>query len=227
MHQFPASPLDMVWLRNGFSCEQAHGRTTVKYQRVRELLEALLRAIVLKPARLNGKEIAYVRRSLDFSQERLAALLGVSEQTVSLWERGSHSIQDGLDTLLRKLCIESQPRAFLSKELAGVDALSRLTRSRGSFMYEGLLSGRSWSFFHQLTRQYSTAPSSETAEVVQMNTAGDAQIRLAHSSSNRSAAVSLFGLQEHESGTFIASKHHSTLVLPSLRSKMWMTHGHS
>jgi transcriptional regulator with XRE-family HTH domain len=38
---------------------------------------------------------------MDVSQRQLAAVLGVDEQTVSLWERGSHQIPQAAEIVLR------------------------------------------------------------------------------------------------------------------------------
>ncbi|MBM3451491.1 MAG: helix-turn-helix domain-containing protein, partial [Armatimonadetes bacterium] len=47
------------------------------------------------PVRLTGAELRFLRRELNLSQRRLAELLGVEEQTVSLWElRGMVTAQE-------------------------------------------------------------------------------------------------------------------------------------
>lgn len=147
LHQFNAAPLPRVWLRNGYESETVAGRTLIRYLRLNELLSALLQAVILKPALLSGKEIAYLRRKLDLAQDALADVLGCTEQTLSLWERGQHPITRSADTVLRKLSVESNRRNLgrsPSRSAYNVAALARLGRNRAEFMYECSLAGRSW-----------------------------------------------------------------------------------
>jgi len=146
----------MVWLLNGFVLTVDGERELVKYERVGGLIAALHACLLLKPALLSAPEITYLRRALDMSQADLAQVLGTSDQTLSLWERGSHPMARASDALLRKLCVER--KAFAAKIPAGltrVQALSRLALGTGQFMYEGKLVDDQWSFearpLHQAT----------------------------------------------------------------------------
>lgn len=153
MHQFNASPLPMVWLLNGFAMSERAGRSLVRYERLHDLLGALHKAVVLKPALLNSAEIVYLRRSLDLLQSELAAIVGCTEQTLSLWERGAHPIPRSSDTLLRKHCIEEAAAIFgRSAPAHRVSNLSRLAELSADYLYEGSFSGREWSFAHRPTR---------------------------------------------------------------------------
>jgi DNA-binding transcriptional regulator YiaG len=147
----------MVWLLNGFALTVDGERELVRYERLGGLIAALHACLLLKPALLSAPEITYLRRALDMSQADLAQVLGTTDQTLSLWERGSHPMARASDTLLRKLCVES--KAFAAKIPARqtrVQALSRLALGAGQFMYEGKLADDQWSFeaqpLHQPTR---------------------------------------------------------------------------
>ena len=54
---------------------------------------------------MTGKEVCYLRKELGMSQRLLAELLGTTEQTVSLWERGAN-VPDGEARLLKALYLE-------------------------------------------------------------------------------------------------------------------------
>lgn len=167
MHQFNADPLPMVWLQNGFAATIDGGRTLVRYERLSSLLAALHRAVVLKPALLGSAEIAYLRRALDLPQSELADILGTSEQTLSLWERGSHAIPRSADTLLRKHCIEAARSVFgRTARQYTVLRLARLARSVGTFIYVGGLSGNDWLFEHQPALTHTSAQSSSVVTAI-------------------------------------------------------------
>jgi DNA-binding transcriptional regulator YiaG len=76
-----------VWLRNGYKrLRTSHGMGTA-IDDIAGLHRAIGHWIVKRRARLTGAELRFLRQELDLSQRRLAELLGVEEQTVSLWER--------------------------------------------------------------------------------------------------------------------------------------------
>ena len=76
-----------IWLKNGYR----HRKTPYGPGTAIEDLPGLHRAIglwiVRSRPRLTGAELRFLRKELDISQKRLAEILGVEEQTVSLWER--------------------------------------------------------------------------------------------------------------------------------------------
>lgn len=73
-------------------------------------LPGLHRAIVDRlsrlPGRLSRMEFRFLRREAQLSQSKAAELLGVTSQTVSLWERGESSISALADTAIRALARE-------------------------------------------------------------------------------------------------------------------------
>ena len=164
MHQFNADPLQMVWLANGFRVSERDGRPLVRYEQVTDLVRALQKAVLLKPALLGPSEIAFLRRALDQRQADFAAVLGCSEQTLSLWERGAHLIPRSVDTLLRRHFVEE------SKWIAGKSArqftvahLAQYSKGSAHFLYEGCYSGEQWSFTRRLVP---TLHASEQTRVV-------------------------------------------------------------
>ena len=166
MHQFNADPLPMVWLLNGFFKSEQAGRSLVRYDHLFGLVSALHEAVVLKPALLTGPEITYLRRALDVRQADVANVLGCSEQTLSLWERGSHPITRAADTLVRKYFVEkSRSIGPKVRRSCSIEKLSSLSRATASLMYEGSFSAGRWGF------GYGVVPAFQTSEQIVVQTA--------------------------------------------------------
>lgn len=62
---------------------------------------ALARA--MEPAKLSGKDIRFLRRTLGWPAKQLARVLGVRDETVSRWETGREAIAVPSEKLLRVL----------------------------------------------------------------------------------------------------------------------------
>jgi len=99
--------LDNVFLLSGFRI-----RTTAAYGKVFSIdnIDGLHAAIggylVHERKSLDGKEIRFLRHEMDLSQARLAALLGVDEQTVARWEKGQANTSGPADKMIRLLYSE-------------------------------------------------------------------------------------------------------------------------
>lgn len=98
--------LDDVYLANGFVLEDSSYGQSVAIEDVDLLHEAIGRTLCEK-RELNAKEVRFLRHELGLSQKRLGELLGVEEQTVSLWERAAHPIQSSAAMVLKFLFLES------------------------------------------------------------------------------------------------------------------------
>lgn len=133
--RLPSSPLREVYLANGFERQNGAYGATIKIQNPLGLAHALLTAVVLKEGRLTGEEITYLREKLDLLQSALATLLGVENQTVSLWERGSHRIPRSCDTVLRGLVTEKIFAKRKSKLQFPLALLAMLSKREGSARY--------------------------------------------------------------------------------------------
>ncbi|MSP81182.1 MAG: helix-turn-helix domain-containing protein [Rhodospirillales bacterium] len=106
MYHYTDCGLRNVWLANGFRRQKTPYGPGVAI----EGLPALHRAIGLwlagKPRPLTGSEVRFLRKELDLSQKALAAIVGQSEQTVSLWERRGR-IPQTADRFVRALYRET------------------------------------------------------------------------------------------------------------------------
>ncbi|MFZ2649708.1 MAG: hypothetical protein WA210_06335 [Burkholderiaceae bacterium] len=63
-----------------------HGKA-VSFHDLEGLTHALCATLTRKPGRLTGAEFRYLRQHLRLSQASLGKLLGVTEQSVALWEK--------------------------------------------------------------------------------------------------------------------------------------------
>ena len=147
---YPAASLVNVWLQSGFEISSGAWGKTVRYADLAGLGAAILCAVVLKSARLTGPEIAYLRRKLDLSQAECARVMGVEEQTLSLWERGKHLIPVPTDALLRRICIEELRTAFPRKtRFPRISALVQLATSTRQGEYVATFEDGRWAVFYQ------------------------------------------------------------------------------
>jgi len=101
MYHYTESGLDNVWLVNGYNVEVIDGEEYVSFEDADQLHQVIGRSLAEKPSFI-GAEVRFLRKELGMSQRVLADFLGVSEQTVSLWERGSN-VPDAEARLLKAL----------------------------------------------------------------------------------------------------------------------------
>ncbi len=121
--------LDNVDLANGFTRHDTPYGPGIAIDDVDGLHRAIARRLAHARRPLAGKEVRFLRKELDLSQEGLAALLGCTGQTVARWEKDETTIPGPADRLLRLLYLEREdagPRIhelleFLSEEGAPRD----------------------------------------------------------------------------------------------------------
>ena len=109
MHQYLGSGLDNIHLRNGYEVRQtASGAEVVAIDDIKGLHRVIAQSICDLARPLAAKEFKFLRKELDMSQRQVAAMVGVEEQTVSLWERGNTAINPAAEMLVRVLMREHQ-----------------------------------------------------------------------------------------------------------------------
>jgi len=101
MYHYLESGLRNVYLRNGYKLSKSPYGDTVAIQDLPGLHKALAMKLVMKPAKLSGTEIRFLRKEMELSQASLCAMLGVNVQTLAAWEKGGTKITAPSDKLLR------------------------------------------------------------------------------------------------------------------------------
>ena len=105
-YHYTESGLDNVWLASGFRIvAREDGGESLIIEDIEGLHVAIGRGIVEKK-KLTGPEIRFLRTPLLMSQNALARLLGVTEQTVARWEKHQVAIPTSSDATLRQLYLE-------------------------------------------------------------------------------------------------------------------------
>src|SRR5437016_3970105 len=79
--------LDNIYLVNGFEITKNKRDKEIFIHDIHGLHKTIGMMLVHKQGLLSGNEIKFVRTTLDFSQTRLAKLLGCTYQTILLWEK--------------------------------------------------------------------------------------------------------------------------------------------
>ena len=189
---YPAAPLANVWLQSGFQIADGAWGKTVRYTDLVGLGAAILCAVVLKLGRLSGSEIAYLRRKLDLSQAECARVMGVEEQTLSLWERGRYPIPISTDALIRRICIEKLRTAFPRKtRFPKTSALVQLANSMSQGEYVAKYENGNWivSYMATQTEQLTAKPVTSTNFVTWQRMAADFRQPATYGDANASAQV--------------------------------------
>lgn len=105
MYHYTESGLRNVWLANGYKNRIVDGHDAVAIHDVDQLHRVIGKSLASKP-HLTGTELRFLRKETGLSQAKLAELLGSTEQTVSLWERGRR-MPKAYDRLIRAIYLES------------------------------------------------------------------------------------------------------------------------
>jgi putative transcriptional regulator len=106
MYRYTESGLDNVYLVNGYEFVESPAGRSVIIQDLDGLHHAIGRYLIHERKVLSGAEIRFLRHELDMSQNTLAQMLDVTEQTVRRWEQEKLSIPRAADALLRSLFVE-------------------------------------------------------------------------------------------------------------------------
>jgi len=101
-HRFPESGLDNVMLVNVeiSKCNNC-GEKVVSIPNPKQLLEIIGEQVVLKPNRLSGQEIRFLRKNIYLKTKEFAQILGVHRGTVSRWENEHKKPTASEDRLIR------------------------------------------------------------------------------------------------------------------------------
>lgn len=130
MIKFDDGGLRNVWLANGYeTCKTPYGEATAIHD-LDGLIHSICAALVRKGGHLTGAEFRYLRQHLRLSQASLGKLLGVSEQSVALWEKRSR-IPVLADKHLRLLWTEQhEGNETIARVMQRVNDVERLIHQR-------------------------------------------------------------------------------------------------
>ena len=103
-YHYTESGLTNVWLANGFTIRETKCGEGVSIHDVDGLHRAIAQALANKP-RLTGAQVRFLRKEMGMSQRGLGELLGVTDQSVALWERKGR-LPKTADRLLRLIYVE-------------------------------------------------------------------------------------------------------------------------
>lgn len=124
MYKYTSCGLDNIQLKNGFDLYESEEGTGVAIHDIDGLHRLIAKDIVAQQAPLSGKQFRFLRIEMDFSQKAVGGLMGKSDQTIALWEKGDDSIPVLADKAMRDLYMESigeSPIAGLLEELKDLD----------------------------------------------------------------------------------------------------------
>lgn len=106
-YHYKACGLDNVYLLNGFTRHKDEGYgASVSFEDIEGLHRAIGAALVNQKRELKGKELRFLRKEMELTQETLAGLMGVSVQTVANWEKSKTANKALADRLLRLMYVE-------------------------------------------------------------------------------------------------------------------------
>lgn len=126
MYHYTESGLQNIWLVNGFTRVKTKHGVGVSVHDV-EGLHRMIGKALAKKRKLTGSELRFLRKEMGMSQGALAALVGTSEQNVSLWERRG-GIPKTADRLVRLIYLEHMGNSAKVRDL--IDRLNLQDREQ-------------------------------------------------------------------------------------------------
>ena len=99
--------LDNIYLKNGFEVSEDDGDKFLTVTDLDGLHRAIGLHIVLGRKAPSGKELRFLRNEMDMSQNELATMLGLSDQSVARWEKEQCDINGAAVFALRVIYLLS------------------------------------------------------------------------------------------------------------------------
>jgi putative zinc finger/helix-turn-helix YgiT family protein len=135
-HHYKESGLPYVFLEGVKKYYCSCGEWEVEIPRPGKIEEKLSQTIVEKSPCLNGAEIRFLRKHLEFSVKDFAYLLGVHRVTVSRWENNQVKIDKCYDSIIRALIAsKGLPSILLALKIAKKKSRSHRYTIRPSKLY--------------------------------------------------------------------------------------------
>lgn len=122
MYHYTECGLPYVWLTDGYSLEETPYGEALSIADVDGLHHTIANWLVEHLPTLCGREVKFLRLEMELTQATLADRLGMTEQTISLWERQpDKQIPPAADRLLRLLT-----EAWLDNNQSLAQAIKRI-----------------------------------------------------------------------------------------------------
>lgn len=132
--------LDDVYLMSGYEEMQVDDDLAVAVKHVPELHKAIGRALVTAKKVLSGKELRFLRKEMDLTQDEVARLVGVTGQSVARWEKDQIQIPEAVDYLLRFVYLQHIQEAI--NVVALIESLRNMdSRRDDSFCFKASKDG--------------------------------------------------------------------------------------
>jgi len=87
MYQYTGCGLENVFLKNGYTIKDTPYGKAISIDDIEGLHRAIALDILRQKTPMDGQQFRFLRKEQDLTQAELAAILGVSEQTVAAWEK--------------------------------------------------------------------------------------------------------------------------------------------
>lgn len=116
-YHYTESGLDDVYLANGYDFIETGAGKSVRIHDIDGLHEAIAHFLIRERKILSGSEIRFLRHELLMSQNTLANILDVTEQTVRRWEQGRQQIPRSADAVLRQVYFEHDSKSSKMTEI--------------------------------------------------------------------------------------------------------------
>ena len=130
MFHYKACGLDNVWLANGYVIRTTPYGTGVSVHDADSLHKLLAVDVAKKDGRLSRKEFRFLRTMLCLSQKSIADMVGVTEQSVSLWERYGN-VPKIQDAVLRNLVLDAfDGHGVMKESIERTNLVDRLVNQR-------------------------------------------------------------------------------------------------
>lgn len=131
MYHYTESGLANVWLANGYKVKKTNYDDAVAIDDIDGLHLAIAKNLIEKKGSLTGKEFRFLRTLMGMSQIGIAGMLGVQEQSVSLWER-TGKVPKAQDALHRLIANERLVKGTcgISEMIDRINVVERLVNQR-------------------------------------------------------------------------------------------------
>ncbi|MBI4385070.1 MAG: helix-turn-helix domain-containing protein [Nitrospinae bacterium] len=133
-YKYTEGGLDNIYLMNGYSVRNTPYGESVSIDNLDGLHKAIARHLVENKPKLSGAEFRFLRIEMDMSQKQLGKLIGVSSQTIALWEKHKVGVKPYGDILVRIIYREWVGGNAQMKKL--IDHLNSIDRKENKIIFQ-------------------------------------------------------------------------------------------